>query len=168
MEEFKKLYKLYGEKIYKYMLYLTKNEHIAEELLQETFLRAMKNIDKFNGRSFVSTWLFGISKNIYLEYIRGKKKNEHLDIQTQMNFLKSEDTVHFNIIENEKLKEIFESIDKLEEPYKEVIVLRGLNNLSYKEIAEIMGRKESWVRVIVHRGRLKLKDIIAQQEKGGR
>lgn len=165
MEEFDELYRLYNKKIYSYLLYLTKDINLAEELLQETFFQAFKNIDKFKGKSLISTWIFGISRNVYYTWLRDKRKREYISVDQISEELNSNDNNIQRIVQDEELRELFDTIDKLEEPYREVILLRGVNKLSYKEISEIMNRKESWVRVIFHRGKIKLKDLILEKEE---
>ena len=165
MEDFDKLYKLYNKKIYTYLLYLTKDSHVAEELLQETFYLAIKNIGKFRGESMVSTWIYSISRNVYFSWLRDKKKREYTQTYDMNDKLIEQDKSGDRIIQEEELKELFMLVDKIEEPYREVILMRAVNKLSYKEISEIMNRKESWVRVIFHRGKGKLRTLI--DDKGG-
>lgn len=160
MEDFDKLYKLYNKKIYSYLLYLCKDSLVAEELLQETFYLAIKNIEKFRGESMVSTWIYSISKNVYLSWLRDKKKRDNIHDYDLNNKLVQQDKSDERIIQEEELRELFKLIDKIEEPYREVILMRAVNKLSYREISEIMKRKESWVRVIFHRGKVKLKALI--------
>ena len=160
MEDFDKLYKLYNKKIYSYLLYLRKDSLVAEELLQETFYLAIKNIEKFRGESRVSTWIYSISKNVYLSWLRDKNKRNNIHDYDFNNKLVQQDKSDERIIQEEELRDLFKLIDKIEEPYREVILMRAVNKLSYREISEIMNRKESWVRVIFHRGKVKLKDLI--------
>ena len=107
MEDFNKLYKLYNKKIYSYLLYLCKDSLVAEELLQETFYLAIKNIEKFRGESMVSTWIYSISKNVYLSWLRDKNKRNHIHDYDFNNKLVQQDKSDERIIQEEDLRDIF-------------------------------------------------------------
>ncbi|MBO6206809.1 MAG: sigma-70 family RNA polymerase sigma factor [Lachnospiraceae bacterium] len=64
------LYQQYARTVYRYLKSVTHNEDVAEELTQETFYRAIRSIDRFDGSCKVSTWLCAIAKNLYLSYLR--------------------------------------------------------------------------------------------------
>ena len=108
----------------------------------------------------VSTWIYSISKNVYLSWLRDKKKRDNIHNYNFNDKLVQQDKSDERIIQEEELRDLFKLIDKIEEPYREVILMRTVNKLYYREISEIMNRKESWVRVIFHRGKVKLKSLI--------
>lgn len=156
MERFEKLYEIYKLRIYKYFLYRTKNNDIASDLLSETFLQAFKSIDKFEGRSSFNTWLFAIANNIYKSHLRDIKKHNTESFE-QLNFEVSDvQRIDDTLISNESIYEIFENIDKLDEKYKEVIVLKVICEMSYADISKLLNKRESSVRVLFHRGKEKL------------
>ncbi|WP_297436940.1 RNA polymerase sigma factor [uncultured Clostridium sp.] len=163
MEEFTELYKLNKDKIYKFFLYKTNDDYIAQELVAQTFFLAFKSLHMFKGKSTFSTWLFGISKNVFREYIRKEKKIESVPIENIENTLKYEDDSSKNIIGDNDIKILFLAIDSLDEIYKEVIMLRAVCELSNSEIAQLLEKKESYVRVIFHRGKIKLKEILSSR-----
>ena len=70
----KEIYEECSKTIYKYLLTLTNNVEIAEELLQETFYSAVKNINKFRGDSNIKNWFYKIAKNKYIDYYKKNKK----------------------------------------------------------------------------------------------
>lgn len=67
-EQFELIYTIYFEKVYRYLLQLSKDSYLAEDLTSETFLRAMKNISSFRGESKLSSWLCAIGKNLYFSH----------------------------------------------------------------------------------------------------
>lgn len=153
--EFEGIYSEYFEDVYRYVLCLSKNESIAEDITQETFFKALKNIDSFKGNCKMSVWLCQIAKNLYFSYL----KKEH------NNFERVEDIVDvFDIgfeqilVDDESAFEIHKLLHNLEEPYKEVFTLRFFGDLSFLKIAELFGKTESWARVTYHRARIKLKE----------
>src|SRR5690625_4934337 len=81
LEDFAKLYKLYAEPLYRYLLYMCGDVHLAEELLAETYYQAFISIHRFKGKSKESTWLYQISKHVYLKHhkkkARGKTSPSH-------------------------------------------------------------------------------------------
>ncbi len=153
--EFEEIYSEYFKDVYRYVLCLSKNESIAEDITQETFFKALKNIDSFKGNCKMSVWLCQIAKNSYFSYLK----------KEQNNFERVEDIVDiFDIdfeqilVDDERVFEIHKLLHNLEEPYKEVFTLRFFGDLSFFKIAELFGKTESWARVTYHRARIKLKE----------
>ncbi len=153
--EFEGIYSEYFKDVYRYVLCLSKNESIAEDITQETFFKALKNIDSFKGNCKMSVWLCQIAKNSYFSYLK----------KEQNNFERIEDIVDvFDtdfeqiLVDDESAFEIHKLLHNLEEPYKEVFTLRFLGDLSFLKIAELFGKTESWARVTYHRARIKLKE----------
>lgn len=157
MQDIEKIYQEYANMLYKYVFCLTGKEDISEEIVQETFEVAIKNIKKFEGKCKISTWLCQIAK--YIWYGKIKKKNRLKEVPLDaINELKEDRIIEEQIYKNQDKIQLFKKIQKLDEDTKNVIYLRILGNLTYKEIAEIMGKSENWARVIFFRGKQKLKD----------
>lgn len=155
MKEFSELYRLYSEKIYKYLLYLTCNKHDAEELLQETFFQAFKSISRFKGESSISTWLFSIARNVYLKKYNGDKKRKEISLEVEDIKVIVKSPLD-ELEEKEEVNRILKAINILDEPYRQVVILRSLNELSFREIGDILNKNENWVRVTFYRGKVKL------------
>lgn len=157
MQDIEKIYQEYANMLYKYVFCLTGKEDISEEIVQETFEVAIKNINKFEGKCKISTWLCQIAK--YIWYGKTKKKNRLKEVPLDdINELKEDSIIEEKISKNQDKIQLFKNIQKLDEDTKNVIYLRILGNLTYKEIAEVMGKSETWARVIFFRGKQKLKD----------
>ena len=150
MEE---IYKEYFSIIYKYLCSLSHNENIAEELAQETFYRAVKNIKKYKGTCKMSTWLCQIAKNLWYTELKKEKRNLDIDIEEMY---ESPDILEEYINKDQKM-ELYKKIAKLDDKTKEVIYLR-LNGVTFKEIGEILGKNENWAKIIFYRGKEKLKE----------
>ncbi len=154
MEE---IYKKYAKKIYNYLLNLTNDEDIAEDLLQETFYSAVKNINKFKHESSVKTWLYTIAKNKWNDYYKKNKKSSEIQgIEENLDYLYT--TSEEEILDKEELISKYRRIHKLDEKSKEIVYLRIGTSFSFKEIAKIVGNTEENVRVIFHRAKIKLKE----------
>ena len=161
MQKIEKIYKEYYEIVYKYLFGLTRNKDLSEDLAQETFVKMIKHIDKFEGKSKLSSWLCEIAKNLWIDYIRKNKRqvqivkneddNKEIEIQSYEN-------IENEYIEKEEKDKVNEKIDSLDEVYKKVINLRINGELSFKEIGEILGKTENWARVTFYRGKQMLKE----------
>ena len=151
---FEEIYTKYYKSIYRYLITITKEVNIAEEIAQETFFKAMKNIDKYDSSKKMLTWLCQIAKNTYFSEYKKNKKYQILD----ENELDNESTIIDKVIDNEDNTEILKILHRLEEPYKEVFTLRVYGELSFKQIGEIFDKNENWARVTYYRSKLKIKE----------
>lgn len=144
-------YKRYADMVFKYLLAMCGNPVLAEELTQETFFRAVKSANRFDGKVKVTTWLCTIAKNCYYTYLKKERRNSGQDIyETEI----ADDT---DILERENCREIYKAVHRLEEPYREIILLRVHTDMSFYEIGEIFGKSDNWARVTFYRGKEKLK-----------
>ena len=158
--EFEKIYAKYYTSIYRYLLGLTKNASIAEEITQETFYKALKNINKYNPQYQMLTWLCQIAKNTYYStYVKSKKIVELSD-----NLKDNEEEVINKIIISETNDKLLQIVHNLEEPYKEVFTLRIYGELTFKQIANLFCKTESWARVTFYRSKLKIKEKYDEKE----
>jgi RNA polymerase sigma factor (sigma-70 family) len=160
VNDFNKIYETYGNQVYKYLVSLTRDASLAEELTQETFYQAVKSIHKFREDCKLSVWLCQIAKYSYYKHKKKHKNHEDYDI-TQENMIDSESPEYIYEKKDSKLS-ILKAIHMLEEPYKEVISLRTYSELSFKEIGEIFQKTENWARITFYRGKTKLKDILVK------
>ena len=153
--EFEEIYSEYFKDVYRYVLCLSKNESIAEDITQETFFKALKNIDSFKENCKMSVWLCQIAKNLYFSYLR-KEQNNFESVEDVADIF--DNGFEQILVDDESAFEIHKLIHNLEEPYKEVFTLRFFGNLSFSKIAELFGKTESWARVTYHPARIKLKE----------
>jgi len=126
-----------------------------EDLLQEILIRLWQSIDRFNGQSKPSTWIYRVALNTALGWQRGERRRRHrMEKQVEMGayWLEKKDP------ENERLTFLYEAIHKLL-PHERYLVLLYLDDLPYSEIAEIIGISENNVGVRINRARKKLTDL---------
>ena len=150
--EFQEVYELYFRDVYKYVLALCRDEHLAEEVTQETFFKALKSIDSFRGQCKLYVWLCQIAKNTYFSMAAKSRKPEEMLPD------EPEDALEKALMTKESAFEIHMLLHELEEPYKEVFSLRVFGELSFKQIGQLFGKTESWARVTYHRARLKIRE----------
>lgn len=154
MADFDEIYRLYFEDVYKYALTLSRNETVAEEITQETFFKALKNIKHFNGSCKIYVWLCQIAKNTYFTLYQKEKKNSEKSV------IEFEEACNFEIelVDKEKAFEIHKVLHFIDEPYKEVFTLRTFGELSFSKIGELFGKTDVWARVTYHRAKLKIQE----------
>ncbi|WP_138420832.1 RNA polymerase sigma factor [Aquibacillus sediminis] len=161
MDEFKQLYIKYNKQIYKYLVYLSGKNSIAEELTQETFFQAFKSIHRFKGHSKVSTWLFQIAKYTFYNYL---KKNEKVHAEEDVSQFEDQasnrETPEDIYEKKEEAICMLDAIRKLKQPQQEIIILRLYSELSFKDIGEIFNQSDTWARVNYYRAKNKLTSII--------
>jgi len=153
--DFNEIYSLYFRDVYKYVLSISRDEMIAEEITQETFFKALKNIDKFDGKCKLYVWLCQIAKNTFFTY--RKKEKYHEDLTEAENIL-VESTIEQSLLSKESVFNIHKELHRLDEPYKEVFMLRVFGDLSFSQIGSLFEKTESWARVTYHRAKMKLKE----------
>lgn len=158
--EFESIYNQYFQNVYSFILSLSRNEKIAEEITQETFFKALKSIDKFNGTCKINVWLCQIAKNTYFTYLDKQKRYETEEILEI-----SENSVEEVLLKKEEIFRLHKVLHGIEEPYKEVFTLRVFGELSYKQISELFERTESWARVTFHRAKVKIQDLLKEESK---
>lgn len=157
MTDFEDMYARYFRDVYKYALSLCRNEAEAEEITQETFFKAMQGIGAFKGECTVYVWLCQIARNTYFSLCSKKKRYVSYDeIPEHTNGNEPERT----FLIGASAFEIHKALHKMDEPYKEVLMLRIFGELSFAQIAELFGRTESWARVTYHRAKIKLKEML--------
>ena len=151
MTDFETVYDLYFRDVYKYALSLSRDPHVAEEITQETFFKALKTIDTFRGQCRLYVWLCQIAKNTYFSMVSKSRNREPGEIG------ETED-LESALLRSESAFEIHKALHALEEPYKEVFSLRIFGELPFRQIGQLFGKTESWARVTYHRARLKIKE----------
>ena len=158
MQDMEEIYREHLQTVYKYLLALTRDEQLSEELAQETFYQAVRSADRFDGSCKVSTWLCAIAKRLLLAYRRKHPPAEELSDELSVPSAESE-----AVGENGRL-ELFMKLHGQDETAKEVMYLRALGGLSFSQIGAVMGRTENWARVTYYRTKEKLKKELENNE----
>lgn len=164
MQDINTIYKKYGEIVYKYVFCLTGNEDTTEEIVQETFLVAVKDINKFRGECKISTWLCQISKYIWYKRLKKEKSKKEIPLHILQNSLFIEESIEENFCDKEKKIELFKELQNFDEDTRNVMYLRIFGNFEYSEIAEIMNKTSNWARVVFFRGKQKLKEKLENEK----
>ena len=150
--KFEEVYKASAQKVYRFLFGLSQSEDLAEELTAETFYQAFLHKNQFKGNSSIDTWLCQIAKNLfYKEMNRSKRFSEHAAELTD-----NEDSLFLNFENRQIAVEIHKVLRTLNETYKEVFTLHLFAELTFKEIAEIYGKSDSWAKMTFYRAKAEL------------
>lgn len=144
------IYRQHAQTVYRFLLAKTGVPDLAEELTQETFFQAVSSIQRYDGSCKISTWLCGIVKNVL--YTHYKSRNHEpigLDDAAEVTVGSAEESV-LSTMDQERL---LTAIHRLPEPGREILHLRLLGGLSFRQIGAILGQSENWARVNYYRAK---------------
>jgi RNA polymerase sigma factor (sigma-70 family) len=168
VEDLSEMYQSYADEVKRFLICLTSNVDVAEELTQETFYQAVKSIHRYNGECKLSVWLCQIAKHTYYNYLKKEKKNHNESVENMMQmgmeFPSNQDLPDVAVMRRSTLVLIHKEIHQLQEPYREIFLLRASLQLSFKEIGEVFGKSENWARVTYYRAKVKLSERIDPHE----
>lgn len=153
MEE---LYRQYVQIVYRFLVSACRDPRLAEDLTQETFLRAWESLERFDHSCRISTWLCQIAKHAL--YQHREKYGRELPEEPDPRLPAPEDTESQALYRIE-LAEVLEAYRTLGADMRQVVSLRAMEGLAYKEIGAIMGKSENWARVTYFRA----KEILARE-----
>ena len=159
MQNIEEIYKQYSNTVYKYLFCLTDKEDIAEELTQETFAIAVKEIKKFKGECKVSVWLCQIAKHLWYKEVKKSKTHKDIPIENITEDLEVIETTEDIVCKKEEKLKLFKDMQKLDNLSREVVYLRTIGNLNFVEIGEILGKTANWARVTFYRAKQKIREV---------
>ncbi len=153
-----KIYREHYLDVYRFLICFSGNQHDAEDITQEVFIRVLNNLSNFNSSSSnLKTWIFSIAKHTAVDHYR-KKKFVSIFKDGFFKQIASTDKDPNELMEqNQMKKRVHEAISKLKPNYRTVVILRGINEFSIKETSEILQCSESKVKVDYHRALKELK-----------
>jgi len=159
VKEIEKLYLLYKDDVYKYLLSLTHNSSLSEDLLSETFINAIKSIGNFKGNSTVKTWLISIARNLWLQSMR--KDKETIEYNDLLELYVSE-CIAESFITKEIIKAIRNLLLEKDECTQKIVNLR-VEGYSFSEIGKELNISENSARVIDFRTRKWIKGNLEKE-----
>ena len=157
MTEFEQLYHTYFNDVYLYILRLSGNEHIAEEITSDTFFKAMRSIGSFRGDCDVRVWLCQIAKNCYYSYVTKRSRTQYTEEAEMQAIPDPTPSVADEYARRDEIERIQKALHGVGEPYREVFMWRVYAQLSFKQIGGIFGKSENWACVTYHRARKMIK-----------
>jgi RNA polymerase sigma-70 factor (ECF subfamily) len=150
----------------------TSDADTARDLLQETFLQALRSLPSFRGDAKVSTWLYSIARNVALARHRKSKRYSHVDDDVLLGQMATENAGNLQTAEpempdpandtmrSEEHRLLHEALDELSDSYRQIVRMRDLEEMSTEEVANELGLTRVNVRVRLHRARKQLRDAL--------
>ena len=159
-DAFQSIFDRYSRPILSFIYDMTGKRDVAEELAQETFVRAYRNLGTLNDADKLSTWLFGIARNCALEHLRSRRREEHkveMDDPAVMNLSNSEPLPEGALLNKEFNQVIQRALAALDEDKRTVFTLKVFHQRSYEEIADITGFSIAKLKTDLHRARREMR-----------
>ena len=157
LQTMEEIYQQYAQTVYRYLLSLTRDADLAEELTQETFYQAIRSIDRFDESCKLSTWLCAIAKRVLLTWRRKHPAQEELGESAGLT-----SSAETEVLQQQNQMELIRQIHNLPEPGREVMYLRVFGGLSFAEIGEVHGKSENWARVTYYRAKERLRKEVSE------
>ncbi len=156
--------------IYRLCFHMVGNADDAEDMVQETFLKAWRNLEGFQGDSSFSTWLYRLASNCCLDFLRSQKRRPTVSMTTEdeegeeqtIEVADNSATPEEELLLKEEQSEIAQAMASLDEEQRQILTLRVVNDLSYTEIGEMLSLKEGTVKSRLARARENLRKKLLQ------
>jgi RNA polymerase sigma-70 factor (ECF subfamily) len=166
-QAFAQLVERYWERLYRWLFHLTRDCHTAEDLVQETFLKAFRGLKRFKAGSNFKAWLFCIAHNSFANHRRGAARSRQAlpdDVPER-----GEGPLD-QVVSREALQLLARAVEKLPADFRAAFLLRAEEDLSFREIAAVLSLTEETARWRVFKARQKLLSLLAPQleEKTGK
>lgn len=157
MSTISEYYEEHSQLVYRYLFRLCGNDDLAEELTQETFYQAIRTLNKYRGDCKPSVWLCQIARHCWYKHLeKNKHGKEHIPIDEQL--AAQETPLDDRIADADDKMRIYAKMQELKGEVREVLYLRILAELSFKEIGEVMKKSENWARVTYFRAKAALQE----------
>lgn len=150
------VYQEYAQLVYRFLYAHTQDADWSQELMQETFLRAVDSIARYDGSCKLSVWLCQIAKHILWQELRRKKRMDVVELTQELPDTVGTDA-ETSMLDKERTQELYRAIHLLPEIEKEVVLYRMSGELSFRQIGEILGKSENWSRTVFYRAKQKIR-----------
>lgn len=157
------VYQEYAQLVYRFLYSHTHDADWSQELMQETFLRAVDSISRYDGTCKLSVWLCQIAKHILWQELRRKKRVDMAELPEELPDTSNIDG-ETRVIHMEGTQQLYRAIHTLPEIEKEVVLYRMTGELSFRQIGEILGKSENWSRTVFYRAKQKLRKELEKYE----
>ncbi|NBC70108.1 RNA polymerase sigma factor [Paenibacillus sacheonensis] len=159
--EIESLVRHYWHDIWQYAYFLTRREHLAEDIAQDTFIRAFRAVESFRGQCAVKTWLFKIARNTAFNYTKSAflRKVTLVGLLPDQRRSPSAESAYFS---TGFADDIWSAVLRLPRVFREILILHAHEELSYRELAELLGISEGTVKSRLCRARTKLAKLMKE------
>jgi RNA polymerase sigma-70 factor (ECF subfamily) len=164
-EAFGQLYERYVEKIYNYVYYRTGNRHDAEDLTAKVFLQALKHVHRYENRGLpFSAWLYRIAHNLVANFHRDRSRRQVIALD-ELALMSSRDHPEEGLELEENQRQLLRMIRHMPDDRQQLLILKFVEQMSNREIGQIMGRSEGAIKSLYHRTLLSLREDWASEPK---
>ena len=165
---FMESYEEFSDAIFRYALFQTSNKETALDITQDTFIKTWQYLQKGAEVENIKAFLYRVAKNLIIDH-RRKKKSSSLDqiLEAGVDFTEEENVLEEKEKDFEKAQDkerVLKAIEKIDEKYKEILLMRYIEEMSIKEIGDILDKSQNHVSVMLHRGVEKLKKLLKENE----
>lgn len=154
-DNYNEIYEKYSNEIFRYLLALTHDDQLSEEITQETFYQAFKSIRSFHGKCSMYTWLCAIAKNCLKKFYEKNSKYVY-DVKLEDLLFEEENFVDINSLYN--------ALSNLKSPYREIVQLHVFDGYSLKDISKKFNKSESFAKVAFLRAKKMLREELTKDE----
>jgi len=158
------IYDQYYQRVRKFILHTVRNDWVADDLVQETFIRINNNLEDLRDTAKLQAWIFRIAHNICQDYFRhqGKSANPGLEEVSEETVPSKAPTTQKELEQGQMRKCVFGLVNRLPESLRSVIILSDISEFNQREIAEILGITAENVKIRLHRARKRLKALLEE------
>lgn len=153
MQDIERAYTQHAREVYRYLLSLSHDEELAEELTQETFFRAMRTIGSYDGSCKLSVWLCQIAKHTLYQWLDKRSRWKTVELTDEV---PGGDSPEKSTILYTEKTTLYKAIHSLPEPMRELVHMRLTGEFSFAEIGQILGKSENWARTTFYRAKQKI------------
>lgn len=157
------VYREYADLIYRFLYSYTHDADWSQELMQETFLRAVGSVSRYDGSCKLSVWLCQIAKHVLYQELRKKKRIATVELTDYLPDNAAPDG-EASVLRQENKIELYQAVHHLPELEREVVLYRISGELSFREIGTILGKSENWSRTVFYRAKQKIKKELKSHE----
>ena len=157
-EEFDRLYETYHHTLFQYLFYMVRNRQVAEELVQEVYIKVLHSFRSFEGKSSEKTWLYSVAKHVGIDWIRSQRRKKRKWEGKQYEWSEREFELKDHaplpeeiVVQKSEVQEVYNMLRRCTEDQQQVVLLRYVQSLSVSETAEVLGWTESKVKTTQHR-----------------
>lgn len=153
LKDIEKAYVQHSQDVYRYLLSLSHNEELAEELTQETFFRAIRTIDNYDGSCKLSVWLCQIAKHLWYQWVDKQERWKSTELTDKV---PDNSSLEMSVLLRAEKMDLYKAIHSLPEPMRELVHMRLTGEFSFSEIGKLLDRSENWARVTFYRAKQKI------------
>jgi len=157
------IHDLYYHRVRKFILASVRNESVADDLVQETFIKVQQNLHSLRDPERISSWIFRIAYHLFQDHFRGLKKSSVQETIDDRLVILQESPIQKELEQGEMSRCVQDKLSLLPETLRSVIIFSDMMDFSHQEIADILGLTVENVKVRLHRARKKLKGILEKE-----